>query len=90
MSYLVGFVVLDESYKYAPSTLLKKYGVYHKVGTPYHPQTSGHVEISIREIKSILGKTVSNHRKDWASKLDDVLWAYRTADRCSSSEQMYK
>ncbi|CAM8900702.1 unnamed protein product [Rhodiola kirilowii] len=60
-------------------TLLKKYGVYHKIGTPYHPQTSGQVEISNREIKSILGKTVSSHRKDWASKLDDALWAYRTA-----------
>ncbi|CAM8990723.1 unnamed protein product [Rhodiola kirilowii] len=59
-------------------TLLKKYGVYHKVGTPYHPQTSGQVEISNREIKSILGKTVSSQRKDWASKLDDTLWAYRT------------
>ncbi|CAM8929034.1 unnamed protein product [Rhodiola kirilowii] len=60
-------------------TLLKKYGVYHKIGTLYHPQTSGQVEISNREIKSILGKTVSSHRKDWASKLDDALWAYRTA-----------
>ncbi|CAM8922840.1 unnamed protein product [Rhodiola kirilowii] len=60
-------------------TLLKKYGVYHKIGTPYHPQTSGQVEISNREIKSILGKTVSSQRKDWASKLDDALWAYKTA-----------
>ncbi|CAM8993246.1 unnamed protein product [Rhodiola kirilowii] len=59
-------------------TLLKKYGVYHKIGTPYHPQTSAQVEISNREIKSILGKTVSSHKKDWASKLDDALWAYRT------------
>ncbi|CAM8987069.1 unnamed protein product [Rhodiola kirilowii] len=45
-------------------TLLKKYGVYYKVVTPYHPQTSGQVEISNREIKSIQGKTVSNHRMD--------------------------
>ncbi|CAM8932023.1 unnamed protein product [Rhodiola kirilowii] len=60
-------------------TLLKKYGVYHKLGTLYHLQTSGQVEISNREIKSILGKTVSSHRKDWASKLDDSLWAYKTA-----------
>ncbi|CAM8908299.1 unnamed protein product [Rhodiola kirilowii] len=48
--------------------LLKTYGVYHKVGTPYHPQTSGQIEISNREIKSILGKIVSSHGKDWASK----------------------
>ncbi|CAM8983484.1 unnamed protein product [Rhodiola kirilowii] len=45
----------------------------------YRTCTSGQVEISNREIKSILGKTVSSHRKDWASKLDDALWAYRTS-----------
>ena len=31
--------------------LLKKYGVTHKVANPYHPQTSGQVEVSNREIK---------------------------------------
>ena len=31
--------------------LFKKYGVTHKVATPYHPQTSGQVEVSNREIK---------------------------------------
>ena len=59
--------------------LLSKYGVTHKVATPYHPQTSGQVEISNREIKNILEKTVSRTRKDWSLKLDDALWAYRTA-----------
>ncbi|XP_062020685.1 uncharacterized protein LOC133737074 [Rosa rugosa] len=59
--------------------LLRKYGVKHKVATPYHPQTSGQVEVSNREIKRILEKTVNSSRKDWAIKLDDALWAYRTA-----------
>ncbi|CAM8972555.1 unnamed protein product [Rhodiola kirilowii] len=59
--------------------LLRKYGVSHKVATPYHPQTSGQVEISNREIKAILEKTVGSSRKDWSSKLDDALWAYCTA-----------
>ncbi|KAL5555324.1 hypothetical protein UlMin_037560 [Ulmus minor] len=40
------------------SALLTKYGVRHKVATPYHPQTSGQAEISNREIKRILEKTV--------------------------------
>ncbi|KAK0592079.1 hypothetical protein LWI29_012916 [Acer saccharum] len=61
------------------AALLKKYGVRHKVATPYHPQTSGQVEVSNRQIKSILEKTVNSTRKDWALKLDDALWAYRTA-----------
>ena len=34
--------------------LLEKYGVRHNVATPYHPQTSGQVEVSNREIKQIL------------------------------------
>jgi len=60
-------------------SLLKKYGVKHKVTTPYHPQTSGQGEISNREIKPILEKTVGTTRKEWSVKLDDALWAYRTA-----------
>ncbi|KAG9446755.1 hypothetical protein H6P81_012883 [Aristolochia fimbriata] len=60
-------------------TLLKKFGVRHKVATPYHAQTSGQVEVSNQELKRILEKIVSLSRKDWAMKLDDALWAYRTA-----------
>ena len=63
--------------------LLAKYGVSHRVATPYHPQTSGQVEVSNRQIKSILEKTVSRSRKDWSSKLDDALWAYRTSYKAS-------
>jgi hypothetical protein len=58
--------------------LMKKY-FRHKVATPYHPQTSGQVEVSNREIKHILEKTVNPSRKDWSSRLNDALWAYRTA-----------
>ncbi|CAA7047775.1 unnamed protein product [Microthlaspi erraticum] len=61
------------------ANLLKKHGVTHKVASPYHPQTSGQVEISNRELKSILQKTTGKTRKDWSAKLDDALWAYRTA-----------
>ncbi|RVW12530.1 Transposon Ty3-I Gag-Pol polyprotein [Vitis vinifera] len=59
--------------------LLAKYGVKHKVATPYHPQTSGQVELANREIKNILMKVVNTNRKDWSVKLLDSLWAYRTA-----------
>jgi len=38
--------------------LLKKYGIFHKITMPYHPQTSGQVKLSNRELKSILEKKV--------------------------------
>ncbi|RVW58968.1 Retrovirus-related Pol polyprotein from transposon 17.6 [Vitis vinifera] len=59
--------------------LLAKYGVKHKVAIPYHPQTSGQVELANREIKNILMKVVNTSRRDWSIKLHDSLWAYRTA-----------
>ena len=59
--------------------VLAKYGVHHRVATPYHPQTSGQVEVSNRSLKRILEKNVNNSRKDWSKKLDDALWAYKTA-----------
>ena len=59
--------------------LLTKYGVNHKVAIPYHPQTSGQVELANKEIKTILLKVVNSNRKDWSLKLLDSLWAYRIA-----------
>ncbi|KAI3755926.1 hypothetical protein L1987_55736 [Smallanthus sonchifolius] len=59
--------------------LLKQYGVHHRVATPFHPQTSAQVEVSNRQIKDILQKTVRPDRKDWSLRLNDALWAYRTA-----------
>ena len=60
-------------------TLLAKYGVKHKVATPYHPQTSGHVELANKKIKTILMKVVNTNKRNWSLKLLDSLWAYRIA-----------
>ncbi|XP_015084142.1 uncharacterized protein LOC107027500 [Solanum pennellii] len=59
--------------------LLGKYGVRHNVATPYHPPTNGQVEVSKREIKHIITKTVNANRMDWSKKCEDVLWAYPTS-----------
>ncbi|PKI76594.1 hypothetical protein CRG98_002903 [Punica granatum] len=58
---------------------MKKYEVHHRVATTYHPQSNGQAEVSNREVKSILEKTVNPSRKDWSLRLDDALWANRTA-----------
>ena len=53
--------------------LLKKYGVHHHVTTPYHPKANGQVEVSNREVKTILKKIIRPDGKDWAHKLLDAL-----------------
>ena len=58
--------------------LLWKYHVQHKVASPYHPQANGQVESTNKVIEVILTKTVKSHHRDWADRLPEVLWAYRT------------
>ncbi|GJV58701.1 reverse transcriptase domain-containing protein [Tanacetum coccineum] len=59
--------------------VMLKYGVTHRLSTAYHPQTSGQVEVSNRGLKRILERTVGENRTFWSDKLDDALWAFRTA-----------
>ena len=59
--------------------MLAKYDVNHRIASPYHPQSSGQVELSNRELELIFQKTVNRSRKNWSKKLADALWAYRTA-----------
>ncbi|GJY96441.1 DNA-directed DNA polymerase [Tanacetum coccineum] len=40
---------------------------------------NGHVENTNRAFKQILDKTVGQNRREWSYKLDDALWAFRTA-----------
>ncbi|GKD09818.1 reverse transcriptase domain-containing protein [Tanacetum coccineum] len=59
--------------------VMLKYGVTHRLSTAYHPQISGQVEVSNRSLKRILERTVGENRASWSNKLDEALWAFRTA-----------
>nr|GEU86013.1 DNA-directed DNA polymerase [Tanacetum cinerariifolium] len=59
--------------------VMQKYSVTHYLATSYHPQTSGQVEVSNRGLKRILERAVGENRASWSDKLDDALWAFRTA-----------
>nr|GFB16819.1 reverse transcriptase domain-containing protein [Tanacetum cinerariifolium] len=61
------------------SKVMSKYGVTHRLATAYHPQTNGQVEVSNLGLKRILERTVGENRASWLEKLDDALWAFRTA-----------
>ena len=54
-------------------TLLRKYGITHKIATPYHSQISDQVEVSNKEIKNILQKTIRPDHRDWSDRLNDAL-----------------
>nr|GEV50392.1 reverse transcriptase domain-containing protein [Tanacetum cinerariifolium] len=70
--------------------VMNKYGVTHRLATAYHPQTSGQVEVSNRGLKRILERTVGENRASWSDKLDDALWAFRTAFKIPIGCTLYR
>nr|GEY68662.1 reverse transcriptase domain-containing protein [Tanacetum cinerariifolium] len=65
------------------SRFMAKYGVTHHLSTAYHPQTSGQVEVTNCGLKRILERTMGENHASWSDKLEDVLWAFRTAFKTS-------
>nr|GEW40436.1 reverse transcriptase domain-containing protein [Tanacetum cinerariifolium] len=59
--------------------VMQKFGVTHRLATPHHPQTSGQVKVSNSSLKRVLERTIGENRASWSDKLDDALWAFRTA-----------
>ncbi|GJW38422.1 reverse transcriptase domain-containing protein [Tanacetum coccineum] len=73
--------------------VILKYGLTHHLSTAYHPQTSGQVVVSNRGLKRILERTIGENRASWSDKLDEALWAFRTAYKtpigCTSYKLVY-
>ncbi|GJW27336.1 reverse transcriptase domain-containing protein [Tanacetum coccineum] len=69
---------------------MERYRVNHRFSTSYHPQTSGQVENTNRALKRILEKTVKANPAIWSRKLDDALWAFRTAYKTPTGTTPYK
>nr|GEX88218.1 hypothetical protein [Tanacetum cinerariifolium] len=50
----------------------------------------GQVEVSNRGLKRILERTIGENRASWSDKLDDALWAFRTASKTPIGCTPYK
>ncbi|GJT88591.1 reverse transcriptase domain-containing protein [Tanacetum coccineum] len=64
--------------------------VTHNLSTAYHPQTNGQTEVNNRAIKCILERSVRYNLKNWSEKLDDALWAFRTAYKTSTGCTLFR
>ncbi|GJW72059.1 putative reverse transcriptase domain-containing protein [Tanacetum coccineum] len=69
---------------------MKRYAVNHRFSISYHLQTSGQVKNTNRALKRILEKTVKDNPAIWSRKLDDALWAFRTAYKTPTGTTPYK
>ncbi|GJT74611.1 monodehydroascorbate reductase [Tanacetum coccineum] len=58
---------------------LQRYGTTHKLSLTYHPQSNRQTKVTNRAIKRILERSVGYNPKRWSEKLNDALWAFRTA-----------
>nr|GEU93476.1 retrovirus-related Pol polyprotein [Tanacetum cinerariifolium] len=80
-------------YTFAMTNSQRSYLSTVSLTTTYHPQTSGQVEVSNRGLRRIVERTVGENRAFWSNKLDDVLWAFRTAFktpiRCTPYKLVY-
>ncbi|GJV88332.1 reverse transcriptase domain-containing protein [Tanacetum coccineum] len=72
---------------------LQRYGVTHKLSMAYHPQSNRQTKVTNRAIKRILERLVGYNPKGWSKKLNDALWAFRTAykilTRCTPFRLVY-
>lgn len=70
--------------------LVEKCKIHQRITMPYHPQENGQLEITNKVIEGILTKTMASHRRNWADKLLEVLWAYRTNWRNTIGFSLYE
>jgi hypothetical protein len=70
--------------------LTEKCGIKHCKSSPYHPQANGQVDSTNKYLEAILTNTVQLHHRDWADRLPEDLWAYRTTWRNTTRHTPYE
>ncbi len=58
--------------------------ILHKKSIVYYPQANGQAESTNKTLVRILRRMVQDNKKEWDTKLDSALWAFRTAYKVST------
>nr|GEW92175.1 DNA-directed DNA polymerase [Tanacetum cinerariifolium] len=74
---------------YSWPSITDRNGLKRKRSPPTTPEF-GQAEVSNRGLKRILERTVGENRASWSDKLDDALWAFRTAFKTPIGCNPYK
>eukprot|EP00253_Pinus_taeda_P004766 PITA_04766 len=86
-------LVTDQGSQFT-SNLIEDFLAHHKIkhrtSTPYHSQANGQVEDTNRALEGILTNVVSNNRKDWADRLVEATWAYKSTWKTTTSFTPYE
>lgn len=64
--------------------------ITHRITSLYHSQVNGQVESTNKVIEAIFTKTISTHWQDWATRMPEALWAYRTTWRNTTRYSPYQ
>lgn len=84
------FLVSDNAAQFTSDifqNFLKKNGIVHRTGAPFHPATNGAAENSVSTVKNAIRKAVeANKSSDLHLILSRFLFDYRTTAHCTTGE----
>ena len=70
--------------------ILREHKIKHGTSTTYHPHANGQVEVTNKDLESILTKVVSSSIKYWADRLLEATWAYNTTWKTTTTFTPYE
>ena len=68
----------------------KQFEIKNHYSSPSHPQANGQAEVTNRSLLKIIKTWLEGEKGVWPTKLQSVLWTYRTTVRTPTRETPFK